>query len=64
MKELWEVEWESKSRDGMRMTCGIIKEDTYKELKESMEYFAHRNKCELITTRRTKFGEIIKKRYE
>lgn len=64
MKELWEVEWESKSRDGMRMTCGIIKEDTYEELKESMEYFAHRNKCELITMRRTKFGEIIKKRYE
>ena len=37
MKELWEVEWESKSRDGMRMTCGIIKEDTYEELiKESI----------------------------
>ena len=64
MKELWEVEWESKSRDGMRMTCGIIRENSLKELESLMEIHKNRSIREKILMKAPEFGEIVKKKYE
>ena len=37
MRELWEVEWKEKSRDGIEIIGGLIKENTLEELKETMK---------------------------
>lgn len=39
MRELWEVEWKEKSRDGIEIIGGLIKENTLEELKETMEFY-------------------------
>lgn len=64
MKELWEVEWESKSRDGMEIIGGLIKKDTLEELETSMETCKNRSILGKILMKPTEFGEIIKKKYE
>ena len=64
MKELWEVEWESKSRDGMEIIGGLIKKDTLEELETSMETYKNRSILGKIFIKPTEFGEIIKKKYE
>ena len=64
MRELWEVEWKEKSRDGIEIIGGLIKENTLEELKETMEFYKKRTKIELIKSINTEFGEIIKRKYE
>lgn len=64
MKELWEVEWESKSRDGMEIIGGLIKKDTLEELETSMETYKNRSILGKIFMKPTEFSEIIKKKYE
>ena len=64
MKELWEVEWEMKSRDRMEIIGGLIKKDTLEELETSMETYKNRSILGKIFMKPTEFGEIIKKKYE
>ena len=64
MREIWEVEWEMKSRDGREIVGGIIKENSLKELESLMEIYKDRSICEKILMKAPKFGEIVKKKYE
>ena len=64
MREIWEVEWEMKSRDGREIVGGIIRENSLKELKSLMEIYKDRSIREKILMKAPKFGEIIKKKYE
>ena len=64
MREIWEVEWEMKSRDGREIVGGIIRENTLKELESLMEIYKDRSIREKILMKAPKFGEIVKKKYE
>lgn len=64
MREIWEVEWEMKSRDGREVVGGIIKENSLKELESLMEIYKDRSIREKILMKAPKFGEIVKKKYE
>lgn len=64
MREIWEVEWKMKSRDGREIIGGLIKENTLKELETLMEIYKDRSIREKIVMKPTEFGEIIKKKYE
>lgn len=64
MREIWEVEWEMKSRDGREIVGGIIRENSLKELKSLMEIYKDRSIREKILMKAPKFGEIVKKEYE
>ena len=64
MREIWEVEWEMKSRDGREIVGGIIKENSLKELESLMEIYKDRSIHEKILMKAPKFGEIVKKKYE
>nr|DAF66731.1 MAG TPA: hypothetical protein [Caudoviricetes sp.]DAZ45653.1 MAG TPA: hypothetical protein [Caudoviricetes sp.] len=64
MREIWEVEWEMKSRDGREIVGGIIKENSLKELESLMEIYKDRSIREKILMKAPKFGEIVKKKYE
>nr|DAE62870.1 MAG TPA: hypothetical protein [Caudoviricetes sp.] len=64
MREIWEVEWEMKSRDGREVVGGIIRENSLKELESLMEIYKDRSIREKILMKAPKFGEIVKKKYE
>lgn len=64
MREIWEVEWEMKSRDGREIVGGIIRENSLKELESLMEIHKDRSIREKILMKAPKFGEIVKKKYE
>ena len=64
MREIWEVEWEMKSRDGREIIGGIIRENSLKELESLMEIHKNRSIREKILMKAPKFGEIVKKKYE
>lgn len=64
MREIWEVEWEMKSRDGREIVGGIIRENSLKELESLVEIYKDRSIREKILMKAPKFGEIVKKKYE
>lgn len=64
MREIWEVEWKMKSRDGREIIGGLIKENTLKELESLMEIYKDRSIREKILMKAPEFGEIVKKKYE
>lgn len=64
MREIWEVEWEMKSRDGREIVGGIIRENSLKELESLMEIYKDRSIREKILMKTPEFGEIVKKKYE
>ena len=64
MREIWEVEWEMKSRDGREIVGGIIRENSLKELESLMEIHKDRSIREKILMKAPEFGEIVKKKYE
>ena len=64
MREIWEVEWEMKSRDGREIVGGIIKENSLKELESLMEIYKDRSIREKILMKAPEFGDIVKKKYE
>lgn len=64
MREIWEVEWEMKSRNGREIVGGIIRENSLKELESLMEVYKDRSIREKILMKAPKFGEIVKKKYE
>lgn len=64
MREIWEVEWKMKSRDGREIVGGVIKENSLKELESLMEIYKERSIREKILMKAPKFGEIVKKKYE
>ncbi|MFR2570176.1 MAG: hypothetical protein ACLS90_00420 [Clostridia bacterium] len=64
MREIWEVEWEMKSRDGREIIGGIIRENSLKELESLMEIHKNRSIREKILMKAPEFGEIVKKKYE
>ena len=64
MREIWEVEWEMKSRDGREVVGGIIRENSLKELESLMEIHKNRSIREKILMKAPEFGEIVKKKYE
>ena len=64
MREIWEVEWEMKSRDGREIVGGIIRENSLKELESLMEIHKDRTIREKILMKAPEFGEIVKKKYE
>lgn len=61
MREIWEVEWEMKSRDGREIIGGIIRENSLKELESLMEIHKNRSIREKILMKAPEFGEIVKK---
>nr|DAQ91374.1 MAG TPA: hypothetical protein [Caudoviricetes sp.] len=64
MREIWEVEWEMKSRDGREIIGGVIRENSLKELESLMEIHKNRSIREKILMKAPEFGEIVKKKYE
>lgn len=64
MREIWEVEWEMKSRDGREIIGGIIRENSLKELESLMEIHKNRSIREKILMKAPEFGKIVKKKYE
>ena len=64
MREIWEVEWEMKSRDGREIVGGIIRENSLKELESLMEIYKDRSIREKILMKAPKFAQIVKKKYK
>ena len=64
MREIWEVEWEMKSRDGREIVGGLIRENSLKELESLVKIYKDRSIREKILMKAPKFGEIVKKKYE